>query len=81
MESIRTSKNKQCKTKTDALLEKQHIPKEDFIELMRLTNPGLNQRQLNLFAGRYDYPMNFEQFFNSYLRYCFYERRIRLNLE
>lgn len=81
MESIRTSKNRQCKSKTDTLLEKQHIAKEEFVELLRLTNPTLTERQLNFFTRQFDYPLNFQQFFSSYLRYCFYERRIRLNLE
>lgn len=72
MESIRTSKDRQCKLKTDSLLEKQMVPKEDFLELLRMNNPNLTAKQLSFFCNRFEYPLNFQQFFNSYLRYCLY---------
>lgn len=53
---------------------------ESLLELLKLTNSTLSDRQLNFFARHFDYPLEFQQFFGGYLKYCSYERKIRLNL-
>lgn len=74
---MKKCKEPTCKKLTDLFLSKESITKEEFQSLLQLTTKQL----LGPFLPRFDFPLAFDSFMNSYLRYSFYERKIRLSLE